>query len=266
MRNVPYKWLVATAFVAGIFMDIMDATIINVALPTLSRELGANIETLEWVVTGYLVSLAIWIPASGWLGDRFGTKKTFLFALAMFGTGSALCSLAWSSGSLIAFRVLQGIGGGMMTPVSTAMLFRAFSQAERAKASAVITVPAALAPALGPLLGGWLVDNASWRWIFYVNLPVAITAFVFSLLFLRGHREQAAGLTWGAFSAPAPAWLWCSWPSLEAPMKARPRGWSSPADWQASRSSACWSGSSCASSARSCAFVSLATACSATPT
>lgn len=193
LRKAPYKWLVATAFVAGLFMDIMDATIVNVALPTLSRELGANLETLEWVVTGYLVSLAIWIPASGWIGDRFGTKKTFLFALAMFATGSALCGLAWSSGSLIAFRVLQGVGGGMMTPVGTTMLFRAFGQAERAKASAVITVPAALAPALGPVLGGWLVDNASWRWIFYVNMPVAITAFVFSLLFLREHQEQTAG-------------------------------------------------------------------------
>src|SRR5437660_2675456 len=104
-------------------MDVLDATIVNVALPTLGRELRVSNGTLEWVVTGYLLSLAVWIPASGWIGDRFGTKRTFLFALAAFTLSSALCGLAQSSGQLIAFRILQGVGGGMMTPVGTAMLF-----------------------------------------------------------------------------------------------------------------------------------------------
>ena len=193
MGRVPYKWLVAIAFVAGLFMDIMDATIVNVALPTISREFGADLNTLEWVVTGYLLSLAIWVPASGWIGDRFGTKRTFVFALATFTIGSALCGLAWSAGALIAFRMLQGVGGGMMTPVGTTMLFRAFTQTERAKAAALITIPTAIAPTVGPVLGGWLVDNASWRWIFFVNVPVGVAAFVFSLLLLREHKEQAAG-------------------------------------------------------------------------
>ncbi len=198
-RQIPYKWLVATAFVAGIFMDIMDTTIVNVALPTIGRDFSADVSTLEWVVTGYLLSLAIWIPASGWIGDRFGTKRTFMFALAMFTAGSALCGLAWSIQSLVAFRVLQGVGGGMMTPVGTTMLFRAFSQQERASAAAIITIPTAIAPALGPVLGGWLVDNASWHWIFYVNVPVGIAAFVFTLLLLREHKEPAAGAfdLWG---------------------------------------------------------------------
>ncbi len=102
LRKVPYKWLVATAFVTGLFMDIMDTTIVNVALPTIGRDFVANIGTLEWIVTGYLISLAIWIPASGWIGDRFGTKKTFAFALTMFIAGSALCGLAWSASSIIA--------------------------------------------------------------------------------------------------------------------------------------------------------------------
>jgi EmrB/QacA subfamily drug resistance transporter len=191
--KVSYKWLVAIAFVAGLFMDLMDATIVNVALPTLGRDFGASTDTLEWVITGYLISLAIWIPASGWISDRFGSKRTFAFALVVFTAGSALCGLAWSASSLIAFRVLQGVGGGMMTPVGTAMLFRAFPSAERARASAIVTVPTAIAPALGPVLGGWLVDNASWRWIFYVNVPVGLATLVFALLFLREHKERAAG-------------------------------------------------------------------------
>jgi EmrB/QacA subfamily drug resistance transporter len=199
LRKVPYKWLVATAFVSGLFMDLMDTTIVNVALPTIGRDFVANIGTLEWIATGYLVSLAVWIPASGWIGDRFGTKKTFAAALAMFTAGSALCGLAWSAASLIAFRILQGIGGGMMTPVGTAMLFRAFTGSERAKAAALITIPTAIAPALGPVLGGWLVDQVSWRWIFYVNVPVGVAALVFTLLLLREHKEPAAGAfdVWG---------------------------------------------------------------------
>src|SRR6266850_813951 len=226
--KVSYKWLVAVAFVAGLFMDLMDATIVNVALPTLGLDFGASTDTLEWIVTGYLISLAIWIPASGWISDRFGSKRTFAFALMVFTIGSALCGLAWSAESLIAFRVLQGVGGGMMTPVGTAMLFRAFPPAERARASAVITMPTAIAPALGPVLGGWLVDNASWRWIFYVNVPVGLATIVFALLFLREHTEPAAGRfdLWGFLSSggglalviyalsQAPTYGWTSMPVL----------------------------------------------------
>jgi EmrB/QacA subfamily drug resistance transporter len=191
--RIEYKWLVAVAFVAGLFMDIMDTTIVNVALPTLSHEFGAGTGTIEWVVLGYLLSLAIWIPASGWIGDRFGTKRTFLFALVVFTAFSALCGAAWNVQSLIAFRLLQGVGGGMVTPVGTAMLFRAFPAHERAQAAAVLTVPTAIAPALGPVLGGWLVDYASWRWIFVVNVPIGLAAVLFALRFLREHREPAAG-------------------------------------------------------------------------
>lgn len=193
IRALPYKWLVATVFVAGLFMDLLDTTIVNVALPTLGETFHTNNTTLEWVVTGYLLSLAVWIPASGWLGDRFGTKKIFLFALAMFTAGSALCGIAWSIESLIAFRVIQGIGGGMLTPVGTAMLFRAFTPRERAQAAAVLTIPIAVAPTIGPILGGFLVDYANWRWIFYVNLPFGILAFFFALTVLKEHTEASVG-------------------------------------------------------------------------
>ena len=190
---IQYKWLVAAAFVAGLFMDLMDTTIVNVALPTLGQEFGVADTTFEWVVSGYLISLAVWIPASGWIADRFGTKKTFLFALLLFTLGSSLCGLAWNIQALIAFRVLQGVGGGMVTPVGTAMLFRAFSPSERAQAAAVLTVPTAIAPAVGPVLGGWLVDHASWRWIFYVNVPIGLVTLLFAFFFLREHTEPGAG-------------------------------------------------------------------------
>ncbi len=188
-----YKYLVASAFVFGLFMTLLDTTIVNVALPRLGTEFHAGTDRLEWVVTGYLVSLAVWILASGWLGDRFGTKKTFLFATAMFTLGSALCGRAWSIESLAFFRVLQGIGGGMMSPVGTAMLFRVFSVHERARASSILGIPTQLAPMLGPLLGGFLVDRVSWRWIFDVNVPVGALSFLFAAKALREHREERAG-------------------------------------------------------------------------
>jgi EmrB/QacA subfamily drug resistance transporter len=191
--QVEYRYLVAAAFVFGLFMDILDTTIVNVALPRLAEEFHANTATLEWVVTGYVLSLAVWVPASGWIGDRFGTKKTFLFATAMFVIGSALCGRAWSIESLVLFRIVQGIGGGMLVPVGTAMLYRAFTPAERARASAILSVPTMLAPMLGPLFGGFLVDAVSWRWIFYVNVPVGALSFAFSWLVLKEHREPGAG-------------------------------------------------------------------------
>src|SRR5438270_2903608 len=193
MGRLPYKYVVATVFVCGVFMDAMDTTIVNVALPTLSRDFHASTASIEWVILGYLVSLAVWITASGWIGDRIGTKKVFLFALAMFTLASAMCGLAQTEGQLVAFRVFQGVGGGMLVPVGTAMLFRAFPPIERAKASSVLIVPTVLAPAMGPVVGGWLVTDVSWRWIFYVNLPVGVFGFVIGALYLREHREGTAG-------------------------------------------------------------------------
>ncbi len=191
--RVPYKWIVASVFVVGLFMEIMDTTVVNTALPTLDRDFNASSATIEWVVLGYLLSLAVWIPASGWLGDRFGTKRIFLGALAFFTVGSAMCGLAQSIEQLVAFRVVQGIGGGMLTPVGTAMLFRAFPPHERAKASTVLLIPAVLAPAAGPVVGGWLVTNASWRWIFTINLPFGIIGMIVGFFYLREYTEGTAG-------------------------------------------------------------------------
>jgi EmrB/QacA subfamily drug resistance transporter len=190
-RDVEYKWIVAVVYVSALFLDILDTTIVNVAIPSLGREL--HTESAEWVVLGYTLSLAVWIPTSGWLGDRFGTKRTFLFALMAFTSGSLLCGAAQSIGQLIAFRVLQGVGGGMLTPVGLAMLFRAFPPAERARAATLIMIPTLAAPALGPVLGGLIVTNVSWRWIFLVNVPVGMTAFWFGWRHLREHKHPASG-------------------------------------------------------------------------
>jgi len=193
MRRIEYKWIVGVVFVFGLFMDLLDMTIVNVALPTLSSEFDAGATTIEWVVTGYLLSLAVFIPVSGWAGDRFGTKRTFLFALSVFTGSSLLCGLAWNVESLIAFRVLQGVGGGMLTPVGTAMLYRAFPPAERAQASAILAIGAVVAPATGPVVGGYLVEFQSWRWIFFINLPVGVLAMIVAALFLREERQETAG-------------------------------------------------------------------------
>ncbi|HLZ70548.1 MAG TPA: MFS transporter, partial [Dehalococcoidia bacterium] len=190
--RLEYKWLVAIVFMFGLFMDILDSTAVNVAIPRLQADFHAPLSSVEWTVTGYLLSLALFIPGAGFLSDRFGTKRTFLLAMATFVIGSALCGQARSIEELVAFRFLQGMGGGMMTPVSTAILSREFPGEERAKASALISVPVIFAPILGPVLGGYLVEYTSWRWIFYINLPVGIVGFLLALRVLREHKEPYA--------------------------------------------------------------------------
>ncbi len=192
LSRIEYKWLVAIVFMFGLFMDILDSTAVNVAIPKLQDDFHAPLSTVEWTVTGYLLSLALFIPGAGFLSDRFGTKRVFLLAMAIFVIGSALCGQAQSIEQLVAFRFLQGVGGGMMTPVSTAILSREFPGEERAKASALISIPWILAPITGPVLGGYLVTYASWRWIFYINLPVGIIGFVLGLVVLREHKEPYA--------------------------------------------------------------------------
>ena len=187
------KVAVSVVFVAAMFMSIMDATIVNVALPTIGREFRVTPTAVGTISIAFLVSLATFIPASGWLGDRFGAKRILLGAIAVFTAASALCGTATSLAELVGFRVLQGVGGGMLAPVGLAMLFRAFPPRERVRASAILTVPTTFAPALGPIVGGLLVTDLSWRWVFYVNVPIGVAAIAFGALFLEHLPERRPG-------------------------------------------------------------------------
>ena len=193
LPRIDPKVSVCIVFVTAMFMSIMDTTIVNVALPSLGRQLGVANTSIDAVVVAYLVSLAVVMPASGWLGDRWGTKRIFLLALALFSIASALCGLAGSFVMLVIFRILQGAAGGALTPVGTAILYRTFPPAERVQVSRVLIIPTVIAPAVGPVLGGLLVDQLSWRWVFYVNVPIGIAACLFGLLFLLEHRESTPG-------------------------------------------------------------------------
>ncbi len=191
--RLEHKYIVALISVFGMFMNLLDLTIVNVAVPVLAFELDASAQEVQWVVTAYLLAVAVAIPVSGWAGDRFGTKRVFVLALAFFTVGSALCAFAWNIETLIVFRGLQGLGGGLLMTVSQTMVFRAFPQRERARAASILVVPTTFAPASGPLVGGVILDYLSWPWIFLVNIPVGVVAIALAAAFLREQREDDPG-------------------------------------------------------------------------
>ncbi|TWF93562.1 EmrB/QacA subfamily drug resistance transporter [Saccharopolyspora dendranthemae] len=189
LRRVNPQVAVCVCYVAAMFMNGMDATIVNVALPALVEDFSVSASSASSVNVGYLVSLAVCIPVSGWLGDRYGTKRVFLAAFGVFVLASALCGVSGDLLQLTLARVLQGAGGGVMSPVALTLLFRAYPPAERIRLSRVLLLPTAVAPALGPVLGGFFVEHLTWRWGFFVNLPVGVAALVFGALLLQEHVE-----------------------------------------------------------------------------
>jgi EmrB/QacA subfamily drug resistance transporter len=188
-----YRSKVLAIYVFGLFMTVIDGTMVNVALPTLAEEFGVPTTDIEWVAVGYLLALAAVIPAAGWLGDKFGTKRIFTIALIVFVAMSMLCGLAQTLDQLVFFRILQGLGGGLLVPVGGAMLYRAFPMEERAKAAIGVLSVTVIAPAIGPLLGGILVDEASWRWIFFINGPIGALAIILAILWLRETKQDDPG-------------------------------------------------------------------------
>ena len=179
-----HVWRLAAVVLLGTVMSILDTTIVNVALNTLGRELHSPVSQIQWVVTGYLLALAAAIPATGWAARRFGAKRVYLVSLVLFTGGSALCGLATSASELVVFRVLQGIGGGMLMPIGQMMLAEAAGPKRMGRVMSIVAVPVMLAPILGPTIGGLIVQNASWRWIFYVNVPIGVIAVVAALRIL----------------------------------------------------------------------------------
>ena len=182
-----------TVYILGLFMTIIDGTMVNVALPTMAKDFGVPTTDIEWIAVGYLLTYAAVIPAAGWLGDRFGTKRIFTFALIAFVATSLACGLSQTLDQLIIFRVLQGVGAGLVTPVGAAMLYRAYAMEDRAKAAIGVLSVAVIAPAIGPMLGGILVDTASWHWIFLINGPIGAVAIVLSFLWLEETKHEAPG-------------------------------------------------------------------------
>jgi EmrB/QacA subfamily drug resistance transporter len=184
--------VVAAVVLLGAVMSILDTTVINVAIDQLAIDFNASLTTIQWVITGYTLALAAVIPITGWAADRFGTKRIYLWSLALFITGSVLCAAAWSADSLIAFRVLQGIGGGMIMPAVMTIMTRKAGPHRMGRVMGVLGVPMLVAPLVGPILGGWLVDDVSWRWIFLINLPIGIVAIILAQLKLERDEPQPA--------------------------------------------------------------------------
>jgi EmrB/QacA subfamily drug resistance transporter len=175
-RIEPYVWKIAGVVILGMTMSILDTTIVNVALDTLGHDLHSTIAQIQWVATGYLLALAAVIPLTGWAARRFGAKRVYLASIALFTIGSALCGLAESSTSLILFRVLQGIGGGMIMPVAQMIMAEVAGPKRMGRVMGIVVMPAMLAPILGPVVGGLILQNLHWSWIFFVNVPIGIVA------------------------------------------------------------------------------------------
>jgi EmrB/QacA subfamily drug resistance transporter len=181
---------IALVFVVGSFMSILDSTIVNVAIKDLSRGLNSPLATIQWVSTGYILALATAIPLTGWGCDRFGTKSLYIASIVLFLIGSALSGVAWSAGSLIFFRLLQGLGGGMIVPSGMTILTHAAGTKRIGSVMGVVGAPMLLAPILGPIVGGYLVDYLSWRWIFFVNLPIGAVAVFLAAATLEGDEPK----------------------------------------------------------------------------
>ena len=176
---------IAIVVIAGAFMSILDTTIVNVALYDLGISFKEGVDSIQWIVTGYMLAMAAVIPLSGWIALRVGPKRVFIVSAVLFTLSSLLCAMAWSLPSLIAFRVLQGVGGGLLMPVGQMMLAQAAGPKRVGRVMSLVAIPMLIAPVLGPMLGGFLVDGPGWEWIFLVNLPVGIAAVILAVKLLK---------------------------------------------------------------------------------
>ena len=197
------KWIVALTVMLPTFIEIMDISVVNVSLPHIQGSLSAGLDEVTWVLTSYLISNAIIIPISGWLAGIFGRKRYLIFSLILFTASSVVCGAAFSLAILIIARIFQGIGGGGLQPISQAILLESFPQEERGLAMAFFGMGVVLAPIMGPVVGGWITDVWSWRWVFYINLPAGLLAIALVYLFVHDpgyiRRRLLKIDTWGLF-------------------------------------------------------------------
>src|SRR5256886_11615677 len=177
-------WIIAISVMLATFMEVLDTTVVNVSLPHIAGSLSASIDEATWAVTSYLVANAIILPMTGWLASMFGRKRLLMLSVVGFTMSSFLCGLAPTLGALIVFRVMQGATGGALQPLSQAVLLEAFAPQDRGKAMGFWGLGIVVAPILGPVLGGWLTDSYSWRWVFYINIPVGIASIVMTKLYI----------------------------------------------------------------------------------
>jgi MFS transporter, DHA2 family, multidrug resistance protein len=194
-------WIVASSVMLATFMEVLDTTVVNVSLPHIAGSLSASVDEATWTLTSYLVANAIILPMTGWLAQTFGRKRLLMAAVVGFTGGSVLCGLSTSLSMLIFFRVIQGAAGGVLQPISQAVMLEAFPPEDRGKAMGFWGVGIVVAPMLGPVLGGWLTDSYSWRWIFYINVPVGLAALLMTRLFIFDppylRRASVRVDTWG---------------------------------------------------------------------
>jgi len=180
-----YKWLVVIAVMSGAFMVVLDTTVVNVALPKIMAAFGVNVDKIEWVITAYMIAMAILMPSVGWLSARIGNKALFMASLIAFTTSSIFCGAAWNVDALILFRVFQGIGAGALMPIAMVIIFEAFPPEERGLAMGVYGIGATFGPAIGPTLGGYLTDHFSWHLIFYINIPIGLMGILLAAIILQ---------------------------------------------------------------------------------
>ena len=208
-QGMSYKWTVACVVILGAFMSVLDQTVVNIAIPRLQSAFGADIHSVQWVATAYLLTQGAFTPIAPFLANTFGIKRTYILSLIAFTAGSLLCGFAWSLPALILFRILQGLGGAVLLPLSFTLLFREFPPEERGIVIGSLGVPILIAPALGPIVGGYLVTYASWQVIFFINIPIGIVAVILAALFLREARAanpdrlDIVGLLTAAFGLAA---------------------------------------------------------------
>ena len=227
-----HKWLIAIAVMLGTMLEMIDTSIINVSLPHMQGSFSASVDEITWVLTSYLLANGIMIPMTGWISSRFGRKRYFLTSVVTFVFASALCGAARSLDQMVLFRLLQGLAGAAMVPSSQAIMMETFPPQEQAMAMATWGLGIMAAPIIGPTLGGWITDNWSWRWNFYINIPVGaiavlmVSAFVHDPAFLRNRRKIGGRVDYWGIAFLVLGWAACKscWIAASAPTGSPRRG------------------------------------------